>query len=222
MNGCERFREELPAWVDGELTGSAAEAMAAHVESCGACRAEVEGLRKADRALLAALGGELAARPGWVEQVEARILRQAGARPAGRVIRVSWIAAAVAAAVLGALGLGLALRAPRAAETAHQVKSDRPAPRPAEPAPLPGQPTPDPRLVEEVADALEELPLEEILPPRPEGHAPTPPDAAAEAPEGLDAEDLDLLAFLADGEDVDLAEALELLQDLAPEELDEG
>lgn len=219
---CERFREELPAWVDGELAPEAEQTVAGHVERCAACRAEVEGLRKADQALLAALGGELAARPGWVEQVEARILSQASGRPAGRVIRVSWIAAAVAAAVLGALGLGLALRAPRAAESAQQVKSDRPAPRPQEPAALPGQPTPDPQLVEEVADALEELPLEEILPaPRPVGPAPTPPDAA-EAPEGLDPEDLDLLAFLADGEDVDLAEALDLLEDLAPEELDEG
>lgn len=247
MSGCDRVREDLAAWVDGELEGPAASELSAHLAGCAACAAEHQRLLAADRALLDALGGDLLPSPGWLAGVEARI-REGQAAPArreasgvpggegGQVLplrRNPWRVAAlrVAAAVLAALAIGLgvntALRRPP--ELAEQpLSSQRPSPRPDTPDLLPGQPTPDPDelLVAEVLDAVdqEQLPLDEILAPRPTTTPSQPPAPTLALAEGDEAviEDLELLAYLADGEEVDLGEALELLEELAPEELHEG
>lgn len=248
---CDRFREDLAAHADGALPAAAnqganqgaSQALSAHLAGCPACAAELEGLRAADRALLAALGDDLLPRPGWLAGVEAKILAsegasegasQGGSAGSGRQsgARGPWRVAAlrVAAAVLAALAVGVGVLATRSPQQVAEqpVPSQRPAPRPEPAEALPGQPTPDPyeALAAEVLDAADEdaLALEELLTPRngdpasPVGPAPVPLQPGDQ--ELLD--DLEVLAYLAEAEELDLSEALELLEELAPEELDEG
>ena len=45
MEDCRYFEELIGAELDGELTDSEAEALHAHLETCGTCRAYREALR---------------------------------------------------------------------------------------------------------------------------------------------------------------------------------
>ena len=45
MRACAHFEPELSAFLDGELLGEQARAVAAHVDRCPACAASVERLR---------------------------------------------------------------------------------------------------------------------------------------------------------------------------------
>jgi hypothetical protein len=43
MKGCSHFREALATFLEGELEGDAADAVAAHLEACPRCRAQADG-----------------------------------------------------------------------------------------------------------------------------------------------------------------------------------
>lgn len=58
MSECERFRESLGAWLDGELKRSDSEAVRAHVESCLGCQQERRQLEKLQLALASVLKSE--------------------------------------------------------------------------------------------------------------------------------------------------------------------
>lgn len=117
-----RWHDTAAAYVLGALPPAEAEAYAAHLESCPACRAEVDDLRPAATALPAAAPqvappGELRERVMSVVRGEAALLAAAGERgdrvagaPARRWFG-GWRLAAVAAAALligVAVGLGVA------------------------------------------------------------------------------------------------------------------
>jgi len=100
---CKDVKEKLPAWLDGELDGPAAAAVAGHVEACPSCREEARRLEAAwallDRVTV----------PEMPKGLEERIV---GAAAAGARERFSWrglarwpvSALAAAAVVAGLLG----------------------------------------------------------------------------------------------------------------------
>jgi len=116
---CKDVKEKLPAWLDGELDGPAAAAVAGHVEACPSCREDARRLEAAwallDRVTVPGTP------PGLVEKIV-------------RAPRFSWrglarwpmnalAAAAVVAGLLGGYMLASAYtgledpREPRALET---------------------------------------------------------------------------------------------------------
>jgi anti-sigma factor RsiW len=67
--GCQEVRQQLSAWLDHELDTAASAALAAHLDSCEACRKQWRQLE----ALEAALGNLAAPEPpGLAEKVLAR------------------------------------------------------------------------------------------------------------------------------------------------------
>lgn len=68
MSKCERTRETLGTWLDGELAAGQAEATRLHVEGCAACREErhrLERLHSTMRTVLESNGSELQFDPFW-------------------------------------------------------------------------------------------------------------------------------------------------------------
>lgn len=95
---CEEVRERLSAWLDGELSEEGRAQVAAHLESCAACRRELAQLTALNAAL-----AELAAPPvplGLAERVLARV------QPSRRFW---WQNLALAASLVMGLVLGGAL-----------------------------------------------------------------------------------------------------------------
>ena len=120
---CEECREQLHAYVDGEMTDDVRTFIDGHLEGCLPCfeRAELEGaLRKAlrDRA-----GASV---PDGLEDRLRAALAQAAAAPEPRTARPSrwaWAAAAVALLALGAaLGAAVAAWKPSATVAANPVQ----------------------------------------------------------------------------------------------------
>lgn len=112
---CEELRENLAAYLDGEVEGAPRQAMDQHFATCAACAAE----RKAQAAAWRLL--DLAAPPsavpaGFTEKVAGRARTEAGPAGRGRILRLPLPAAAAAAAVLLAAGGILVHRASRAPE----------------------------------------------------------------------------------------------------------
>lgn len=95
-------RQDLVAWLDGELGEARSNEVARHVERCDDCAREVELLRRSYASL--ELLGEVEAPEGLAQSVAARMLRA----PQRSLMPVF----AVAAALLLAVGLA-ALRLPR-------------------------------------------------------------------------------------------------------------
>jgi len=107
---CERARALIGAHVDGELKGSDAAAVAAHIEGCRACQEQVDdiariggalramGREPAPPALLARVRGGLA---GLAEQQEARMARL----PAGLLRQAAVLVAACALSALLTWGM---------------------------------------------------------------------------------------------------------------------
>lgn len=241
---------ELVAFLDGELAPAQAEAVAAHLAGCASCGAERRALDATWAAL--DLLTPLEARPAWTEQVERAALGGERAKAGRLVRFGGWRAvAAVAAAGLLAAGLAwLATRpAPEASPVALRPDAPAPRPRPVEP-PEVVPPRPEPEDVDELPEvdpphlALElevddegweeeeelgpdELSDEELdalaevfdaeLP------AALPDELAGLAPEELEViRNLELLVLLEEGGELDVLEALDLLEQLEEEELDES
>ena len=74
MLSCEEAKSRLSAHLDGELSGEERRELEAHLEACAACRAELEVLRRLDKAF------EVLAEPapsGLPEKVLGRLSRPA-------------------------------------------------------------------------------------------------------------------------------------------------
>src|SRR5439155_1467327 len=68
---CAHYAADLSAWIDRELPDARSADVAAHVASCAACRAQVDGLRRTDRELRAIPLRDLrpdAPRERWLER----------------------------------------------------------------------------------------------------------------------------------------------------------
>ncbi len=92
---CKEVREQLSAWLDGELGGTAQAAVKTHVDRCPVCREEMRQLTLLEAAL-----GNLAAPvpPGLAEKVLDRL------QPRRR--RYWWQSMAMAASLLVGIVLG--------------------------------------------------------------------------------------------------------------------
>jgi len=75
---CARIRDDLSAWLDGELPVARAAAVAAHVDTCAACRAHSNALRGVDQALGAVSLPEL--RPDALAELRRRVAAEPQAR----------------------------------------------------------------------------------------------------------------------------------------------
>lgn len=97
---CRDVEAHLTPWIDGELEGATAEAVAAHVSVCGACRRHAT-LEDAARRTL----GQCAARIAPTAPLALRAtVRRAVAAPQRRM-RLVWVAASAAATVVVTVGL---------------------------------------------------------------------------------------------------------------------
>jgi anti-sigma factor RsiW len=215
MTDCNLIREELVAYLDGELDDACTREVAAHVAACEACERERQALATAWQHLELLPG--LEPRAGWLAEVEGRILRDAapplqvlsGGRSSsgGRAVR-RWIAAA--AAVLMAAGASLIVVTWPPSSGTHDValRPDGPAPVPPKPTPV-VVPTTEPRVVEPV-----DVPV--VVTPG------VDPLAALPAEERELVENLELLRDLEELEALGLLDAAEMFDDLDLEEFDEG
>jgi anti-sigma factor RsiW len=80
MRECEKIRESLDAWLDGELDQGAAGALRSHVETCAHCREEkrqLEHLQGALRSVLETEAARVALEPLW-NGIERRIATKRG------------------------------------------------------------------------------------------------------------------------------------------------
>lgn len=70
MNSCAEIRESIGAWLDGEVSGAAADAVRLHLEICAPCAEEQRQLKNLDLAIRAVFEAEatrLDGRPFWHE-----------------------------------------------------------------------------------------------------------------------------------------------------------
>ena len=105
---CAHYAADLSAWIDRELPDARSAEVAAHVASCAACRAQVDGLRRTDRELRAIPLRDL--RPDALAEV---LRRAAGGARRERPRAIRWAPwAAGAAAAAAAVALYLASRDP--------------------------------------------------------------------------------------------------------------
>lgn len=213
MTDCNLIREELVAFLDGELDAARTGEVTTHLASCGACERERQALVKAWQNLELLPG--LEPRAGWMAEVEAKILRDAAGAPplqvlaggrsssGGRAVK-RWIAAA--AAVLMAAGASLIVVTWPASTNDVALKADKPAPVPPKPVPV--------VLVEPVAPDDPD-PVVVVEPG-------VDPLAALPAEERELVENLELLRDLEELEALGLLDAAEMFDDLDEEEFDEG
>lgn len=70
----DEMRKQLGAYLDGELNGSARQVLQAHLETCPACRAELDGLRQLSKTLRGApLPADLTPAGRFVDQLVPRL-----------------------------------------------------------------------------------------------------------------------------------------------------
>lgn len=203
---CKDLREDLVAFVDGELSPERADAVQAHVLGCAACAAEVE----AHRAVWDVLGvidddAPLALpEAAWLDGIEAQVRRKG--RP---VVLWRWVAAAAVMALAVGLGIGSAVSPGGSGAVA--VHPSGPAPnRPATPTTTvtpasPSPASPSPRTQPD--STRDPAPVED-------------PYAGLSAEEIAVVENLDVLVYLQTAEDAEVLENLDLLEDLDELELD--
>ncbi len=108
---CDKYADDLSAWIDGELTAAWRAEIEAHLAGCDACRARVAQLRKVAAGIAALPEAQPA--PGFLADVRRRISE--GEQPSvesrwERAVRSPWVQwpvkiAAGLAIVVGLLGL---------------------------------------------------------------------------------------------------------------------
>ncbi|HTO54428.1 MAG TPA: zf-HC2 domain-containing protein [Myxococcota bacterium] len=122
---CKRDREELSAYIDGELAPAPRAELESHIQACASCRAEVAAQ---DRLAEAFASLREVTPPGDFEaRFWARIAREkeAAAEPAGWRRWLTWPRALTAAAVTA---LGLILLVPAASQHAPGLRIRLPHP----------------------------------------------------------------------------------------------
>jgi hypothetical protein len=117
MKPCTEIRDSIGAWLDGELSGSRADAVRSHLELCAACAEDQRQLLKLDAAMKALLESESARldpRSFWhdvQQRIEAKspwYARLAGwAGPAFRAPSFAWAVPTVIVLLIGALYFNL-------------------------------------------------------------------------------------------------------------------
>jgi hypothetical protein len=109
---CREFRELLDSYVTEELLVETNHEMIRHLETCSACRAELDDRRRLRAQLKSAFTGsaDLQMRPAFAATLATR-LRGAARPPASAWRRLSsWWALAAAVALIAAIGAGAGLR----------------------------------------------------------------------------------------------------------------
>jgi len=84
MKKCNHFENQLSAYLHGELDGSEAGMLEAHLENCAACRAELE----AQRSMLSLLGEALAGAPAPERLSRWRVLHHTMHEPRNRFAQI--------------------------------------------------------------------------------------------------------------------------------------
>jgi anti-sigma factor RsiW len=112
---CKRDREELSAYIDGELAPAARAELESHIQACASCRAEVAAQDRLGEAFASLR--EVTPPGDFEARFWARIAREkeAAAEPAGWRRWLTWPRALTAAAVTA---LGLILLVPAATQHA--------------------------------------------------------------------------------------------------------
>ncbi len=95
---CEQTRENLAAFIDGELDDGTATEIQAHLEGCGECRDELEMLRQTARALEGFLEPR-AMKESVADSVLSALASQKGRRRVPLRTRLAWALTGAAAAV---------------------------------------------------------------------------------------------------------------------------
>jgi anti-sigma factor RsiW len=116
MMDCKRNREELSAYVDGELAPAARSELESHIQACASCRAEVAAHDRLEEAFASLR--EVTPPGDFEARFWARVAREreAAAEPAGWRRWLTWPRALAAAAVTAAaiaLFVPASTRAPR-------------------------------------------------------------------------------------------------------------
>jgi anti-sigma factor RsiW len=109
-------REDLTAFLDGALPPARREAVARHLEACGACRAERDRLGAA-LAALSRLPAPPEPSPGFEARLAARLAREGRPGLLARLAGLRWAVAAPAAGLAAAaIVAAIAIRQHRSAE----------------------------------------------------------------------------------------------------------
>jgi anti-sigma factor RsiW len=119
---CEEARENLAAYLDGEIEGASRRAMDDHLAVCPACAAERRAQAAAWRLL--DLSGPPAAPAGLEDRILARA-RAGGGGGGGRILRFPVPVAAAAAILLAAGGAVLFLKGGPGADAPGEPPSDQ-------------------------------------------------------------------------------------------------
>jgi len=106
---CERCREDLTAYLDGELSESGAQEVRIHTEACRSCAAELESLRGSAEFFESGVQAvELS--PALWHNVQARISAMEAPVPAGTLLNFfeahRWATAAAAAVAVVVIAVG--------------------------------------------------------------------------------------------------------------------
>ena len=113
---CREWRQQLGAYVLGQLPEDEHVATRAHIEGCAACRAEVESLAPLAELLPRADPAQLAAAPsppaGLAERIGATIAREGGRRKRARRRRLAIGLSSATAAAAAAIVLAIVLISP--------------------------------------------------------------------------------------------------------------
>ena len=112
MRGCDRFGEEISAYLDGELSPSSRAKFDAHLPGCDACGSGLAAQRTLGATLVALPRVEPS--PQFEARFWARLARD-DRRPAWRLRRLAPLAWGVGAALVVALAISIPSRGPEIA-----------------------------------------------------------------------------------------------------------
>ena len=103
---CRDVRELADTYLDGELLTETSHDIVRHLESCRACRSDVEWRRQLRPALAAAFerARDLRPDPRFATKLREELLATSGAAPARRSFVTRWRSLAAAAAIVAAIG----------------------------------------------------------------------------------------------------------------------
>ncbi len=219
---CAATRAELVAFLDGELAGSALNAVERHLSSCSECVAVRDSLDDVWSALDHLPG--LEPRPGWLAEVEQATVNS-GVPKRGLTVafplRRLFVAVAVAACL--AIGVGLVFLSSRPPEaTDPELVVMGPAPRGPEGSgvDLPPQVTDLPPQVTDLPVAIPAV--EQDVPLVADAFSGTDPDPELDGLSDAELEmiaELEVLVLLDELDELEVLEALEFLDDLDEDEL---
>ena len=102
---CRQCKEDITAYLDGELNSAGSAEMRSHLETCPSCTEELRSFQKAS-AFFESHTRELELRPGSWNPVQARISTASSPSPFGFLVFNRWRYALATLAFAAALSLG--------------------------------------------------------------------------------------------------------------------